>query len=52
MANSMLKEFHEVSEVLKTLPNVKIWSFLEMAIICFASCCTLLLINFTADFTG
>ena len=23
MANSMLKEFHEVSEVLKTLPNVK-----------------------------
>ena len=36
------KEFQEVSEVSNTSPNARIWSFLVTAILCFASCCSLL----------
>ena len=39
MSKCTLKEFQELSEVLNTSPNVKIWSFLETAIL-FASLAT------------
>ena len=52
LAKHMLKEFQEVSEVLNTTPNAKIWSFLKTAILCFASCCSLIFIDLAADFTG
>ena len=51
----MLKEFIEsqkVSEVSKTSPNVRIWTFLETATYCFASRCSLVLIHLAADFVG
>ena len=45
-----LKEFQDVSDVSNTSPNVRIWLFLKTAIICFASCCSLILIHLTVDF--
>ena len=52
MAKHTLKEFQEVSKVSNTTPNVRIWSFLNTAILCFASHWSLMLINLTIDFTG
>ena len=37
MAKYLLKEIQEVSEIPNTLPNVRIWSFLKTAILCFTS---------------
>ena len=42
----------EVSEVLNTSPNMRIWSFLETAIYYFTSCSSLILIDLAADFMG
>ena len=50
IANCMLKEFQEVGEVSNTSPNMRMWSFLETAILCFASRCSLVLIELAADF--
>ena len=47
-----LKEFQDMSDVSNTSPNIMIWLFLETAIICFASCCSLILIDLTMDFMG
>ena len=44
VAKHMMKEFQEVSEVSKTSPNARIWSFFEMVILCFANCCSLILV--------
>ena len=40
-----LKEFQEMGELSNTSLNARIWSFLKMTILCFASCCFLILIN-------
>ena len=37
-ARHTLKEFQEVSEVSDTSPNVRIWLFLKMTILCFPTC--------------
>ena len=51
----MLKEFQEMGEVLNTSLNMRIWSFLKMTILCFASRCSFILIDLivlAVDFTG
>ena len=40
-----LKEFQEMGELSNTSLNARIWSFLKMTILCFASHCFLILIN-------
>ena len=52
MYKRMLKEFQKVGEVLNTSLNVRIWLFLEMATLYFASCCSLILIHLAVDFMG
>ena len=44
------KVFQEVREVSNTSPNVRIWLFLETAILFFTSHCSLVLIDLTTDF--
>ena len=41
VAKHMMKEFQEV---LNTSPNASIWSFFEMVILCFANCCSPILV--------
>ena len=51
----MLKEFQEMGEVLNTSLNTRIWSFLKITILCFASHCSFILIDLivlAVDFTG
>ena len=38
-------------KVLNTSMSMRIWSFLETAILCFASCCSLIFIDLIAEFT-
>ena len=52
IAKCMLKEFQEVSEVSDISLNARGGSFLEMAILCFASHCSLVFVDLAADFTG
>ena len=51
MAKHLLKEIQKVSEVPNTLPNVRIWSFLKTVILCFTSCCSLILMDLAANYT-
>ena len=54
MADHTLKEFEEMSKVRTPyqIQGFLVWSFLETAMhfLCFASCCSLILINFAIDF--
>ena len=45
MAKCAWKTFQEVSKISNTSPNTRIWSFLEAARLCFAGCCSLVLID-------
>ena len=51
-AKRMLKELKKVSKVSNISHNARIWLFLDMAILCFTRRCSLILIDFAADFTG
>ena len=51
MAKCTMKEFQKVSKVLNTSTSMRIWSFLETVILCFASCCSLIFIDLIAEFT-
>ena len=51
-ANRTLKELEGSERGSNTSPNARIWSFLDTAILCFASRCSLVLIDLAADFTG
>ena len=50
MAERTMKEFQEVSKVWTTSLSMRIWSFLETAILCFASHCSLIFIDHIAEF--
>ena len=51
-AKHTLKELKKVSKVSNISPNAKIWLFLDITILCFTRHCSLILIDFAADFTG
>ena len=51
-AKCTVKELEESERGSNTSPNARIWSFLDTGILCFASRCSLLLINLATDFTG
>ena len=50
MAERTMKEFQEVSKVSTTSLSMRIWPFLETAILCFASHCSLIFIDHIAEF--
>ena len=52
MAKRTMKQFQEAWEVWNTSLNMRTWSFLEKAILCFASHYSLLLIDLAADQRG
>ena len=45
-----IEEFQKVSKVSNTSLNMRIWLFLETGILCFASHCSLVLIDLAMDF--
>ena len=49
IAKRTTKQFQEAWEVWNTSPNVRTWSFLEKAILCFASHYSILLFDLAAD---
>ena len=50
MAKHTLKELEGSKRGLNTSLNARIWSFLDTAILCSASCCSLILIDLAVNF--